>query len=273
VLFFLAPHKEKRIPSTLEQLEHLDLGTDLAHIVNGGPNALLLDLARFARGKLLLASLGRPSVCREIKVPVLEDEDLDKVKENKVEEGDADDANAPNPTDGLADNDTVDADQHCKDLGSHDCNKENRRREVLPEVARETGRENDEMRCRRDVKIYDGLELCFGDMENISGDKEGGKSQGGQEGAENDGQENQLTNSPLVGMGRDLGIVNRNNQGGGVVQDSNQNEQNRLHSPLEGHGDAKEEHQEVDSRRDSVQGIGSHALENCTGSHQPVYNR
>lgn len=145
VCFFV--HKEKKPPSlTLECLERLDLGTDLTHTADCGPNALLLDRAHLSGGKLFPASLSGPSVCCELEVPMPKDEDLDKVKEHKVGEGNTNDGNAPQPSDWLADNDTVDTDQHGKNLGSHDGNKENGRGHVLPEVSRETGRENDEMR-------------------------------------------------------------------------------------------------------------------------------
>ncbi len=212
-------------------------------------------------GKLVLALLGGPCLGSELKGPALEDVHLDKVKEDKVDERDTDDGNTPDPANGLLDNNTVDADQHGEDLSTHDGDEEDGRRHVLPEVSRQTGREDDEVRCGRDVQVHDGLKLFTRDMEDITRDKEGGERKCRQHGTQDNRQEDQLADSPLVWVCRNLGIVDGNNQRGGVVENTDQNQQNGFHSPLKRHGDAEEEHQKVNGRRDTVECIRTHALE------------
>jgi len=252
---------------------------NLSHRVDALPDAILLDLGSLSGSQLLTAAARWHKGSRHLKAPLLEQPHLDLVQQNKVNERDAEHNNRLS-CGNLGSQTTKDNHQQRNDLGANNHDSKQRRGQVLPEVASQTGREDHKVGRRRDVKVHDRLEaaLISGSItldrrvpENLPEDEEMSERQCSQANSQHNRHCNQLANSPLVRVPRDLGVVDRDNKGGEIVQDANKNEQVGGERPIIGHNDDKEEHQKVDSRGDSVQGIGTHALEDGTGSVGRLY--
>ncbi|RUS32167.1 hypothetical protein BC938DRAFT_476126 [Jimgerdemannia flammicorona] len=126
---------------------------------------------------------------------------------------------------------------------------------------------------RGDVQVHDRVQLVIADIENIAGNEEVGERERGQADSQQEGQEHELAEAPLVGPARDLSVVDGNDQGGSIVQDTNENQQDGRHPPVFGHGDDEEENEEVDGRGDTVKSVGAEALEDGAGGANAVDDR
>lgn len=186
---------------------------NLSHRVNALPNTILLDLGCLSGSQLLTAFARWHKGGRHLKAPFLEQPHLDLVQQDKVHERDAENNNRLSGGD-LGSQSTKDNHQQSNDLGANNDNSKQGRGQVLPEVTSQAGREDHKVGRRRDVKVHDRLEatLRIGILvtidrlvpEVLPEDVEVGKRQCSQAKSQNNRHCNQLANSPLVRVCRDL---------------------------------------------------------------------
>lgn len=94
------------------------------------------------------------------------------------------------------------------------------------------------------------------------GNKVVGKRGAGEENTDDDRHGDDLAQSPLIGCARDSGIVDCDDERGDIVEEGDDDDE--LGGQREGQARDREEEkdEEVDGRRDTVEGIAAHALEN-----------
>ena len=282
----------------LERLEDLDDGDHLVDLHLDGGDTRFLGSGRLLLSELATTGRNGENSGSHLERPKLVDLDLKDVEKDENSPGDEENDNSKAPSDTRAVEtivagvvasggargvgrvginrtgieETVDSDEEGKDLSANDGQGEDPGWAVGPEIALETRAEDHEVGARANLEVDDVLNLGTAEMEDVTGNEVVGKRGGGQEAAKDDGEGEELSEAPLVGSLVDGGVVDGDNQGGGVVEEGDHDDENGRERELK-NGDGEEEvNEEVNGRGDTVEDVGTHALEDLARGLDGVDN-